>query len=94
MKQFKMLEEMVHEAQSAPPLNTATHASLTINKTDRGSVRTRRSSSPFKCISNIMQQVNVEKDQEMSIAKVHIEELETLASNKQKEVHIFSKEEK
>lgn len=89
MKQFKMLEEMVHEAQSVPSLNTAIHASLTVNKTERGSIRTRRSGSPFKCISNIMQQVNVEKDQELSTAKVHIEELESLASNKQKEVYIF-----
>lgn len=59
------------------------------DKTEKSSVRARGSSSPFRCIGNLVQQMNTEKDQELSLAKLHLEELEALASNRQKEVIII-----
>lgn len=55
-------------------------------KTEKSSVKVRGSSSPFRCISNLVQQMNLEKDQELSIAKNRIEELEALLATRQKEV--------
>jgi len=53
---------------------------------EKSSVRTRGSSSPFRCISNLVQQMNQEKDQELSAARFRVEELEALAASRQKEV--------
>lgn len=55
-------------------------------KIEKSSVRTRGSSSPFRCISNLVQQMNQEKDQELSVARHHVKELEALAASRQKEV--------
>ncbi|KAG8079583.1 hypothetical protein GUJ93_ZPchr0007g3950 [Zizania palustris] len=55
-------------------------------KTEKPSGRTRGSGSPFRCISSIVQQMNSEKDQEISVARQRIEELEELVCNKQKEI--------
>lgn len=74
-----------------------THSLNTLNggptsdKTEKcsSSTRTRGSSSPFRCISSLVQQMNSEKDQELSAAKFHIEELEVLQAQKQKEVCTF-----
>lgn len=49
-------------------------------------MRPRGSSSPFRCISSLVQQMNLEKDQELSVARFRIEELEALAASRQKEV--------
>ncbi|TVU37642.1 hypothetical protein EJB05_10967, partial [Eragrostis curvula] len=54
-------------------------------KVEKPSGRVRGSGSPFRCISSIMQQMNSEKDQEISVARQRIEELEGLVSTKQKE---------
>lgn len=59
---------------------------LTLEKVEKTSTRTRGSSSPFRCISNIVQQMNQEKDQELSVARLRVEELEALAASRQKEV--------
>ncbi|EEC82521.1 hypothetical protein OsI_27028 [Oryza sativa Indica Group] len=55
-------------------------------KFEKPSGRTRGSGSPFRCISSIVQQMNSEKDQEISVARQRIEELEGLVCNKQKEI--------
>ncbi|XP_077240478.1 phragmoplast orienting kinesin 1 isoform X2 [Tasmannia lanceolata] len=83
-QRYKILESMVHEAKTNRLTSNA--AASTINKTDRSLTRTRRSGSPFKCIASMVQQMNSEKDQELSIARLRIEELESLAATRQKEV--------
>lgn len=65
---------------------TLTSAALSPEKTEKSSMRQRGSSSPFRCISSLVQQMNVEKDQELSQARFRIEELEVLAASRQKEV--------
>ena len=55
-------------------------------KIEKSSVRTRGSSSPFRCISNLVQQMHQEKEQELSAARLRVEELEALAASRQKEV--------
>ncbi|XP_062108915.1 kinesin-like protein KIN-12C isoform X2 [Humulus lupulus] len=78
-QKYKTLEAMVHEVK-------IDSMSSTLNKAEKSSVRTRGSSSPFKCISSIVQQMNSERDQELSTAKFRIEELEAIAASRQKEV--------
>ncbi|XP_050216404.1 kinesin-like protein KIN-12C isoform X2 [Mercurialis annua] len=79
-KKYMTLEAMVHEVSSAaapppPPDNSG-----------KSSIRTRGSSSPFRCISNLVQQMNLEKDQELSVARVRVQELEAMLASRQKEV--------
>ncbi|XP_071704192.1 kinesin-like protein KIN-12C [Rutidosis leptorrhynchoides] len=83
-QKYKSLEAMVSEmkiestkSQSEAPLS---------DKTEKSLVRPRGSSSPFRCIGNLVQQVTTEKDHELSLAKLRLEELEALASSRQKEV--------
>ncbi|GLT91456.1 hypothetical protein SLE2022_093420 [Rubroshorea leprosula] len=83
-QKYKTLESMVREVKTELS-NSASIAPL-LDKTERCSTRTRGSSSPFRCIANLVQQMNLEKDQELSIAKLQIGELEELAANRQKEV--------
>lgn len=81
MIQYKELEAVVHGLE--------THSLNTINggpTSEKCSTRPRGSSSPFRCISSLVQQMNSEKDQELSAAKFQIEELEVLLAQKQKEV--------
>lgn len=56
------------------------------HKTDKSSTRSRGSSSPFRCIVGLVQQMKLEKDQELTMARVRVEELESLLAAKQKEV--------
>lgn len=65
---------------------TLTSAALSSEKTEKSSMRQRGSSSPFRCISGLVQQMNEEKDQELSQSRFRIEELEALAASRQKEV--------
>ncbi|KAH7520915.1 hypothetical protein FEM48_Zijuj08G0196300 [Ziziphus jujuba var. spinosa] len=83
-QKYKTLEAMVREVQidSTNPTSTAS----TSYQTEKGSVRTRGSSSPFRCIAGLVQQMNLEKDQELSAARHQIEELEALATSRQREV--------
>ena len=81
--QYQEMEHMVskqnfgsHESNSE-----AVHT-----KVEKPSGRTRGSGSPFRCISSIVQQMNSEKDQEISLGRQRIEELEALLSDKQKQV--------
>lgn len=84
MIQYKELEAVVHGLETHS-LNTI-NGGPTSDKTEKCSSRPRGSSSPFRCISSLVQQMNSEKDQELSAAKFQIEELEVLLAQKQKEV--------
>ncbi|KAL8047444.1 hypothetical protein ABFX02_07G000900 [Erythranthe guttata] len=80
---YKTLEAMLHEVK--PDLSNVS-ATSTVEKVDKISARTRGSSSPFRCISGLVQHMNQEKDQELASARLHIEELEALAASRYKEV--------
>ncbi|KAM7279737.1 hypothetical protein ACFE04_006871 [Oxalis oulophora] len=85
-EKYKILEVMVQEVKTDPSVPT-TITARTLEKTDKSSTtRTRGSSSPFRCISSFVQQMNVEKDEELTMAKFRIEELEASVSSRQKEV--------
>ncbi|KAK1407763.1 hypothetical protein QVD17_39390 [Tagetes erecta] len=83
-QKYKSLEAMVHVMRT-DSLKSGSEAPLS-EKTEKSSVRARGSSSPFRCIGNLVQQMNTEKDQELSLVKLHLEELQALASNRQKEI--------
>lgn len=86
--QFRTLETMVHEAKA--DVSNPTSIGPSVDKNEKCSTRTRGSSSPFRCISSIVQQMNTEKDQELSVAKQRMQELEALAASQQKEVTLLS----
>lgn len=67
-------------------LSNSSSAASTMDKSEKSSMRTRGSSSPFRCIASFVQQMNSEKDQELSIARLRIEELESVLASRQKEV--------
>ncbi|XP_059280862.1 kinesin-like protein KIN-12C isoform X1 [Lycium ferocissimum] len=83
-QKYKELEAVVHGLETHS-INTI-NGGPTSDKTEKCSTRLRGSSSPFRCISSLVQQMNSEKDQELSAAKFHIEELEVLLAQKQKEI--------
>ncbi|KAM3708012.1 hypothetical protein ACJW31_02G067300 [Castanea mollissima] len=83
-QKYKTLEAMVHEVKT--DMSCSTSIAATIDKSERNTTRTRGSSSPFRCISNLVQQMNLEKDQELSVARLRIEELEALVASRQKEI--------
>ncbi|KAH0993179.1 hypothetical protein GBA52_004662 [Prunus armeniaca] len=87
-QKYKTLEAMVCEVKADKTDSASTAAAL--EKSERSSIRTRGSSSPFRCISSLVQQMNTEKDQELSIARHRIEELEALAASRQKEVCLLN----
>lgn len=68
----------------------STSSAPTLYKAEKSSVRTRGSSSPFRCIASLVQQMNLERDQELSTARLRIEELEALAASRQREVMMLS----
>ncbi|XP_059641625.1 kinesin-like protein KIN-12C [Cornus florida] len=87
-QKYKSLEAMVREVKTNPSTLTSTTPAL--DKTEKSSMRTRGSSSPFRCIASLVQQMNLEKDQELSLARLRIEELEALAAGQQKEVYMLT----
>ncbi|XP_020108284.1 kinesin-like protein KIN-12E isoform X1 [Ananas comosus] len=82
-EKFKVLEHMISSVKVEP---SASNPEPGANKLEKTSARTRGSSSPFRCLTNMVQQMSMEKDQELAMARLRIEELEALVSNKQKEV--------
>lgn len=64
----------------------------TLDKVDKNPARLRGSSSPFRCISNLVHQMNLEKEHELSTARLRIQELEGLATSRQKEVHKLARQ--
>ncbi|XP_066395400.1 kinesin-like protein KIN-12E isoform X1 [Miscanthus floridulus] len=86
-EKYHEMEHMVSRQKFGPHESSSetVHA-----KTEKPSGRARGSSSPFRCISSIIQQMNSEKDQEISVARQRIEELEGLVSCKQKEICLLT----
>ncbi|KAJ4965860.1 hypothetical protein NE237_017709 [Protea cynaroides] len=97
-QKFKALEAM---AEHVRPENTSSHfTNSSSNKPEkpaaksRGSAspfKSRGSGSPFKCIGlGLTQQINSEKEEELTAGRHRIEELEALAVSRQKEVFMLN----
>ncbi|GMJ12777.1 phragmoplast orienting kinesin 2 [Hibiscus trionum] len=84
-QKFKALEAM---AEQVKPEGYSTNAhSLSLNKLEKNVAKPRGSGSPFKCIGlGLAQQMKLEKDEDLTAARLRIEELESLAANRQKEI--------
>lgn len=64
--------------------------SFVSSKSEKCTTKSRGSGSPFKCIGlGLSQQINSEKNEELSVARRKIEELEALAGARQKEAKLF-----
>ncbi|XP_027192463.1 kinesin-like protein KIN-12C isoform X2 [Cicer arietinum] len=83
-QKYKCLESMFREVKT--DVSYSTSMVPTSEKMEKTSTRARGSSSPFRCISNLVQQMNQEKDQELAVARCRVEELEALSASRQKEV--------
>lgn len=89
LNQFKALEAMAEQVKpeglSIQCANTNSYNALS-NKSEKSAPKSR-GSSPFKCIGlGLAQQVKYEKVEELSAARLRIEELEAQAACRQKEV--------
>ncbi|KAK2380517.1 phragmoplast orienting kinesin [Trifolium repens] len=84
-QKFKALETM---AEQVKPEGISTQSTNALsNKSEKNSTKTRGSGSPFKCIGlGLAQQVKYEKVEELSAARLRIEELESQAACRQKEI--------
>ncbi|XVE93307.1 hypothetical protein REPUB_Repub01dG0180300 [Reevesia pubescens] len=84
-QKFKALEAMAEQVKLE---GYSTHAqSHSSNKLEKNMAKPRGSGSPFKCIGlGLAQQIKSEKDEDHTAAKLRIEELESLAANRQKEI--------
>ncbi|KAJ7955308.1 Kinesin-like protein [Quillaja saponaria] len=87
-QKYKTMESMFREVKAE--LSNSVSSAPTADKIEKTPLRTRGSSSPFRCIASLVQQMNLEKDQELSMARHHIEELEALATSRQKEVCVLN----
>lgn len=85
IEQYKDLEGMAYELRADLPKLASTAHVLTVDKHDTIS-RRRGSSSPFRCVSSLLQQANMEKDEELSATRLRLGELEALTSSQQEEV--------
>lgn len=77
---------MILEIKTNASNPTSTSMLAVPDKTEKSSARTRGSSSPFRCITSVVQQMNLDNDKELSMARHRIEELEALAVSRQKEI--------
>ncbi|QHN82219.1 phragmoplast orienting kinesin 2 isoform [Arachis hypogaea] len=84
-QKFKALEAMVEQVK---PEELSTQSSSALpNKSEKNASKSRGSSSPFKCIGlGLAQQIKYEKVEELSAARLRIEELEAQAACRQKEI--------
>ncbi|KAA3482395.1 phragmoplast orienting kinesin 2 [Gossypium australe] len=84
-QKFKALEAM---AEQVKPEGYASNAqSHSSNKLEKNVAKPRGSGSPFKCIGlGLAQQMKLEKDEDLTAARLRIEELESVAANRQKEI--------
>lgn len=75
-------------AQQVKTVNSSAHACSV--RQEKISSKPRGSGSPFKCIGiGFVQQMNSEKDEELSAAKQRIVELEGIAASRQREVRLL-----
>ncbi|XVE49142.1 hypothetical protein DITRI_Ditri01bG0058600 [Diplodiscus trichospermus] len=88
-QKFKALEATVEQVK---PEGYFAHAqSHSTNKLEKNVAKPRGSGSPFKCIGlGLAQQIKSEKDEDLTAARLHIEELESLAANRQKEIFVLN----
>ncbi|XP_018491783.1 kinesin-like protein KIN-12C isoform X2 [Raphanus sativus] len=84
-EKYKTLEAMIRDFKLEESSSSAAETNIS-HKTEKSSIRNRGSSSPFRCIVGLVQQMKLEKDQELTMARVRVEELESLLAAKQKEV--------
>ncbi|KAF0888925.1 hypothetical protein E2562_020147 [Oryza meyeriana var. granulata] len=85
-QKFMELEAM---AQQVKTDNTSANACST--RPEKISLKPRGSGSPFKCIGlGFVQQMNSEKDEELSAAKQRIVELEGIAASRQREIFMLN----
>ncbi|XP_024021248.1 kinesin-like protein KIN-12D isoform X2 [Morus notabilis] len=84
-QKFKALEAM---AEHVRPEGHLLHAlSSSPKKAEKYGAKARGSGSPFKCIGlGLAQQIKSERDEELTAARMRIEELESLAVSRQKEI--------
>ncbi|KAI3977284.1 hypothetical protein MKX01_030910 [Papaver californicum] len=87
-QKYNELESMVREVKRDSSASTS--VALPSEKTEKSSMRPRGSSSPFRCIQGLVHHVSAEKDQELSMARLQIEELQALSSKQQKEVCVLN----
>ncbi|CAA7015568.1 unnamed protein product [Microthlaspi erraticum] len=83
-EKYKTLEVMIRDFKLED--STSSAAETISHKTEKSSIRTRGSGSPFRCIVGLVQQMKLEKDQELTMARLRVEELESLLGVKQKEI--------
>ncbi|KAK9003893.1 hypothetical protein V6N11_018788 [Hibiscus sabdariffa] len=86
-QKYKTLEAMIRELKTDLPTSTS---AVSWDKNEKTSTRSRGSSSPFRCISSLVQQMSSEKDQELSNARLRIEELEALSASRLKEIYMLN----
>lgn len=68
----------------------STHATSSASNKSEKATKSRGSGSPFKCIGlGLTQQIKSERDVELTAARTRIEELESLALSRQKEVGLY-----
>ncbi|KAJ0264303.1 Kinesin-like protein KIN-12C [Hirschfeldia incana] len=84
-EKYKTLEAMIRDFKLEDSSSSAAENTIS-HKNEKSSIRSRGSSSPFRCIVGLVQQMKLEKDQELTMARVRVEELESLLAAKQKEV--------
>ncbi|KAL5984870.1 hypothetical protein ACLOJK_041828 [Asimina triloba] len=85
-QKFRELEAM---AQQVKPDTVSSNfpTNWTATKTEKHVVKPRGSGSPFKCIGlGLTQQINSEKEEELTAGRHRISELEALLATKQKEI--------
>ncbi|CAH2053339.1 unnamed protein product [Thlaspi arvense] len=86
MQKFKELEAMAEQVKPEIHVSQAMESSLS-----KGSGKPRGSGSPFRCIGlGIAQQMRSEKDEELSAARLRIEELEAVVATRQKEIFLLN----
>ncbi|GFQ03855.1 phragmoplast orienting kinesin 2 [Phtheirospermum japonicum] len=81
-QRFKALEAMVEQLKSEV---STTHCTSSPKRLEKSSSKPRGSGSPFKCIG-LGLQIKSEKDEELTAGRQRIEELEALATSRQKEI--------
>ncbi|CAA6667488.1 unnamed protein product [Spirodela intermedia] len=88
-QRIKELEAMAQQVKAEA---SSSHAgSLGSGKQEKTAAKTRGSGSPFKCIGlGLTQQMNSEKDEELTAARSRIEELEAMAARRQKEIFMLN----
>ncbi|OVA15456.1 Kinesin [Macleaya cordata] len=88
-QKFKALEAMAEHVKPEPVSSNVANSLST--KPEKNAAKSRGSGSPFKCIGlGLAQQINSEKDEELTAGRRRIEDLEALAASRQKEIFMLN----